>query len=222
MNRLFLSLLALGLAGCAPRVAEAPVSAVSALSASASFYPHEVGLTWVYHAEGDAPSSQPYVLQALGPTIFQGQSVQHVQLTGRGAQQTWYRTYENGVQLLGFAKPGATFILTPPLKESPAPNEWKIGLSWEGSSQLTVTDNSGKTQMSGTVHYRYDVQDFREVKVASGTYNVWVVTRQMTDTLGGIFPATQQYWFAPYIGDIRTPENILLTGKNFGMTGNPR
>lgn len=53
------------------------------------------------------------------------------------------------------------------------------------------------------------------MKVGNATYNVFVVTRQISDDVGGLFPAAQQYWFAPFVGDVRTPEALLLTAKNF-------
>lgn len=215
------ALLATLLGSCAPRQAPPakPVTAVTEAS-GVSFYPHEAGLVWTYLPEGEAQGSQPYVLQGLGPTLFKEQSVQAVQLTGRGAQQTWYRQYSAaGVRLLGFTKPGVTVSLDPAWQEAPAEGSWKVGLTWEGSSKATVLDDAGNVKAQGTLKYRYEVQDFRQVKVPTGTYNVWVVTRQMSDDLGGLFPATQQYWFAPYIGDVRTPESLLLTGKNFTVKG---
>lgn len=218
MKRLLVLLPLCGLlAGCAPRQAPvaAPVKATTEASA-VSFYPHESGLSWTYLPEGDTANAQPYVLQGLGPTIFREKTVDAVQLTGRGASQTWYRSYSaGGVKLLGFTKPGVTVALDPAWQEAPAESAWRVGLSWEGSSNVTVLDDAGKVQAQGVLKYRYDVQDYRQVKVPTGTYNVWVVTRQISDDLGGLFPATQQYWFAPFIGDIRTPENLLLTGKNF-------
>lgn len=218
MNRILLPGLALVLlAGCAPRQAPVVPPVTASTSANAvSFYPHETGLSWSYLPEGDPQNALPYVLQGMGPTIFRGQSVDAVQQAGRGALQTWYRTYSaSGVKLLGFTKPGVTVALDPAWQEAPAENAWRVGLNWEGSSKITVLDDAGKVQAQGLLKYRYDVQDYRQVKLPSGTYNVWVVTRQISDDLGGLFPATQQYWFAPYIGDIRTPENLLLTGKNF-------
>ncbi len=44
---------------------------------------------------------------------------------------------------------------------------------------------------------------------------MWVVNRQITDTVGGLFPRSQEEWFTPYVGDVRTPEGLLLTDRNF-------
>ncbi|MFC5848031.1 hypothetical protein [Deinococcus petrolearius] len=211
------------LGACAPRAAApAPVGASTPVS-SVSFYPQEAGLNWTYLAEGETPGQPAYTLRALGPTVFQNQPVLASQLTGRGADQTWYRTSgADGVQLLGFRKPGVTVTLSPAWREAPPENAWRVGLSWEGSSRITVVSDDGREQARGLLRYRYDVQDRREVRTPAGAFTVYVVTRQISDDVGGLFPATQQYWFAPYVGEVRTPEGLLLTGRNFAPRGGGR
>lgn len=204
------------LAGCTPR--QTPPTTVTAITQAGgvSFYPFEPGLIWTYFPEGETTSTMPYTLKTLGPSIFQGKSVYATQLTGRGAEQTWFRTYDaSGVKLLGFTKPGVTVTLDPAWQEAPPTSAWKVGLKWEGSSRIQVLEPSGKVQASGTLKYQYDVQDYRQVKVGAGTFNVYVVTRRISDDIGGMFPDTQQFWFAPFVGDVRTPEALLLTAKNF-------
>lgn len=224
--RLMAALLGAGglglLSACTPRQTPAKPVTASTNASSVSFYPYETGLTWTYIPEGEV-NTLPYVLRALGPTIFQGQNTYAVQLTGRGAEQTWYRTYDaSGIKLLGFTKPGATVVLNPAWQEAPPQSAWKVGLHWEGTSKIQVLSDDGKVQASGTLKYQYDVQDYRQVKLAAGTFNVYVVTRQISDDIGGLFPAAQQYWFTPYIGNVRTPESLLLTAKNFEVKGQPR
>lgn len=215
------ALTTLGLLGsCAPRQQTGTVITSSTQVNSISFYPFETGLIWNYLPEGDTSKDIPYVMQTQGPTVFLGQPVIASQLSGRGAQQTWYRTYDNsGIKLFGLRKPGVTVSLSPAWQEAPAADAWRVGLHWEGSSSITVQDDTGKVQAKGTLIYRYDVQDTRQVTTPAGTYKVWVVTRQISDDVGGLFPAAQQYWFAPYVGDLRTPENLLLTSKNFNVKG---
>lgn len=208
------------LGSCTPRqTPPTPVTAQTEAS-NVSFYPYETGLAWSYIPEGEASTSIPYVLRTLGPTIFQGQAAYATQLAGRGAEQTWYRTYDStGVKLYGFTKPGVTVTLDPAWQEAPPQNAWKVGLHWEGSSKIQVLEPGGKVQASGTLKYQYDVQDYRQVKLAAGTFNVYVVTRQISDDIGGLFPAAQQYWFSPFVGDVRTSEGLLLLAKNFELKG---
>lgn len=183
-----------------------------------SFYPLETGLTWSYQPEGEAAGAQPYVLRALGPTVFAGQTALAFELTGRGAQQTWFRQIgAEGVRLLGFRKPGVSVRLDPAWLEAPAESAWRVGLSWEGVSRVTLTGDDGRVQTQGTLRYRYDVQDRRRVSTPAGTSEIWVVTRQIGDDVGGLFsPQVQQLWFAPFVGEVRTPEGLLLTARNFG------
>ncbi|GHF33486.1 hypothetical protein GCM10017781_07800 [Deinococcus metalli] len=212
---LALALLLPALGSCAPRATTTTVQSSTPVT-GVSFYPHEAGLTWSYAPEGEAGGAPPYVLRGLGATVYGSQAVQAEQLTGRGAEQTWYRTYDAaGVHLYGLNKPGVNVQLTPPWLEYPAENAWRVGLSWEGQSQVTIRAADGTVQGQGTLTYRYLVQDRRSVQTPAGTFDVWVVTRQISDTLGGLFPATQQVWFTPFVGEVRTPEGLLLTARNF-------
>ncbi|WP_034387511.1 hypothetical protein [Deinococcus sp. YIM 77859] len=206
------------LGACAPAATKtaAPVQASTPVS-RVSFYPLETGLAWTYLPEGEAAGSLPYTLRALGPTVFVGQPVFAFGLTGRGAEQTWYRQVgADGVRLLGFRKPGVTVRLEPAWVEAPAEGAWRVGLSWEGQSRVTLTSDNGQVQAQGTLRYRYDVQDRRRVNTPAGSFDVWVITRQISDDVGGLFPQVQQVWFAPFVGDVRTPEGLLLTARNFG------
>ncbi|GGK14366.1 hypothetical protein GCM10008955_04720 [Deinococcus malanensis] len=215
--RLSLLVALLGLGACAPTRSAAPSTVQASTPVSGvSFYPREAGLAWSYLPEGDPATAIPYTLRAMGPSVFAGQTVQTFELTGRGAQQTWFRTFtDSGVFLQGIRKPGLTIRLEPPMQEYPAPGSWRVGLAWQGQSQVTVVDDAGKTQAQGSVTYSYLVQQQRRVQTPGGTFNVWVVTRQMSDTVGGLFPATQQLWFTPFTGEVRSPEGLLLTGRNF-------
>lgn len=209
-----------GLLACAPTQQkddkEVRRVVTSSPVARASFYPYQSGLTWTYLKEGDPVNMLPYLYTNIGPTVFLGHKVQASRLTGRGAEQVWYRTYSSdGVLLYGFSKPGAKIALNPPLKEAPAENAWRIGYSWKGKSAVLVVDQEGKKQAEGNVEYQYLVQDRRPVTTPAGKFNVWVVTRQMSDDLGGMFPTTQQYWFVPFVGEVRTPESLVMIKRNF-------
>ena len=205
------------LAACAPaqQARQAPVTASTSVS-QVSFYPFQAGLNWSYQPDGDTQGGQPYTLKALGPSVFGSVQAQAYNLSGRGADQTSYRLISvQGVQLLGFRKPGLSVRLDPPWQEALAEGAWKVGLAWQGESNITVQSDDGRTNVSGKVKYSYRVLDQRNVSIGTQSYRVWVVNRQITDTVGGLFPASQEQWFMPYVGDIRTPEGLLLTGRNF-------
>ncbi|WP_310584388.1 hypothetical protein [Deinococcus sp.] len=205
------------LAACAPaqQARQAPVTASTSVS-QVSFYPFQAGLSWSYLPDGDTQGGQPYTLRALGPSVFGSVQAQAYNLSGRGADQTSYRLISaQGVQLLGFRKPGLSVRLDPPWQEALAEGAWTVGLAWQGESNITVQSDDGRTNVSGKVKYSYRVLDQRGVSIGTQSYQVWVVNRQITDTVGGLFPASQEQWFMPYVGDIRTPEGLLLTGRNF-------
>ncbi len=214
---LYVLLLPALLAACAPaqQAQQAPVTASTSVS-QVSFYPFQAGLSWNYLPDGDTQGGQPYTLKALGPSVFGSVQAQAYNLSGRGADQTSYRLISaQGVQLLGFRKPGLSVRLDPPWQEALAEGAWKVGLAWQGESNITVQSDDGRTNVSGKVNYSYRVLDQRSVSIGSQSYRVWVVNRQITDTVGGLFPASQEQWFVPYVGDVRTPEGLLLTGRNF-------
>ncbi len=205
------------LAACAPtqQAQQTPLIATTAVS-QVSFYPAEAGLSWTYLPDGDSSGAAPYTLRALGPVVFGSVQALSFGLTGRGAEQTSYRLISaQGVQLIGFRKPGLSVRLDPPWLERPAEGAWRVGLSWQGESGIQVQSDDGRVGVSGKVNYSYRVLDQRSVSIAGKSYSVWVVSRQITDTVGGLFPASQEEWFTPYIGDVRTAEGLLLTARNF-------
>ncbi|WP_245528314.1 hypothetical protein [Deinococcus maricopensis] len=216
-RRALLTLLPVALlAACAPAAqqTQSPVSVATTVS-GVSFYPAQTGLTWQYTPEGEPQGQAPYVLRVTGPTLFLNQPVTAYQLTGRGADQTWYRQVSDaGVKLLGFTKPGLTVTLNPAWTEAPAANTWRAGLTWSGRSQVQVVQGD-KVVQEGAADYTYTVLEQRNVIVNGQPYQVWVVNRQIKGDLGALFPASQDYWFAPRVGDIRTPEALLLTARNF-------
>ncbi|MFB9992379.1 hypothetical protein ACFFLM_10425 [Deinococcus oregonensis] len=218
---LLMGTLMLGACAPAPARVSPPVQS-NTVPTSVSFYPQETGLNWAYVPEGESTASAPYVLRALGPTVFGGQTALAFQLTGRGADQTWYRLISSsGVRLLGFRKPGVTVTLSPAWIEAPAETAWRVGLTWEGTTTARVSSDDGKVQSEGLLRYRYDVQDRRRVSTPGGSFDVWVITRQISGELGSLFPAAQQLWFTPFVGDIRTPEALLLTARNFASPALP-
>lgn len=209
------------LSACAPRQTVQVIPTVTAQTqfSGVSFYPDSTGLQWVYIPENE-PNTEPYVVQGLGPILFGANQVSATQMTGRGAQQTWYRqSSDAGQKLLGFRKPGVVAVLEPAMQEYPAASAWKLGATWNGSSKVTLRSEDGKQLQTGTVNYLYKVLDQRQVTVGNQQYTVWVINRQMTDDLGGMFPASQTIWFTPYIGEVRTAEGLLLTGRNFSPVG---
>lgn len=208
--------LLVALAACAPRASDPGRATVSTDVRTVSFYPSQTGLTWSFLREGEALNEPTFTLSVEGPTLFGDQPSIAYRLTGRGTDQTSYRQVSDaGVLLLGFTKPGLTVSLTPPWREAPAASDWKAGLTWNGETTVRVFTD-GKLATEGKVTYRYTVLERRSVSVAGSRYDVWVVIRQINDSTGGVFPtASQELWFAPNLGEIRTPDGLVQVSRNY-------
>lgn len=217
LHGLGLAALLLAASGCTPRPTAEPGRATAApVVNTVSFYPSQTGLSYSYLPEGDPLNALPYTLTITGPTLFGDRPAIAYRFVGRGAEQTNYRQVsDGGVLLLGFSKPGLTVNLTPPWRESPPSGEWRAGLQWGGESNVQVFAE-GKVVQQGSATYRYTVLEERTVNVAGESRRVWVVNRQINDSVGGLFPtASQEYWFAPFYGDLRTPEGLLQVNRNY-------
>ena len=204
------------LGACAPRAAD-PGKALAASSVNAvTFYPAQGGLSWTYIPEGEALNSAPYTLTVLGPTLFGERPAVAYRFSGRGADQTSFRQVDDGGSLLlGFTKPGLTVSLTPAWREYPPAAAWRVGLGWSGASRVEVLSD-GKVVQEGEAQYRYTVLERRRVKVGAREHVVWVVNRQISDTVGGLFPsASQNLWYEPFGWEVRTPEGLLQVGRNY-------
>lgn len=213
---------ALLLGACAPRAAApAPIVTASTAVSGVSYYPQQTGLSWSYVPEGEEIRN-PYVLRATGPTLLGSTPVQGFRLTGRGVDRTWYRSVSDaGVLLHGFTLPGATVTITPPWREYPTAGTFAPGLTWSGRSTLNILDSAGKLRQSVEVEYRYTVLEQRTVQVAGKTYRVWVINRQISGSSPELFAPSQNLWFSPYLGEVRTPEALLLIGTNFQSGNRP-
>ena len=201
-----------------PPAPSAPVPKASEGSniSTVTFYPYQNGLEWRYLSPGDPVTLPPYVRKATGATLLGDLPVQTSNQVGRGTDTTWYRTYsEGGVFLNGIAKPGLKVLISPAWREYPASSEWRPGLRWSGSSTLTVLDETGKERQKLTGSYVYTVLEQRDVTVNGLSYRVWVVNRQIAGEAKNLFPDSSDFWFVPYVGEVKTPEGLLLLGTNF-------
>lgn len=212
----FMAALALTFAACAPRETDPGRATAATPVTSVTFYPAQAGQTWTYLPQGEPLNSPAYSLSVLGPTLFGEQQAVAYRFTGRGADQTSYRIVSDaGVQLLGFTKPGLTVTLSPAWQEYPPASAWKAGLAWGGETTLRVVQD-GKVVQEGKLQYRYTVLEKRRVSVGNESLDVWVVTRQINDNAAGLFSAAaEELWFAPYLGEVRTPEGLLQISRNY-------
>lgn len=226
MRRFVLALPALALlllAACAP--SSAPEVKIQQLTKPLSYYPHQTGAHWEYLPDG-AKIDDPRVTDDIeGPTVVNGQVWIAWHLKGRGLDVTWYRQYRpDGVYLGRENKLGTVIDFDPAMKEFPKEGTLRVGSTWAGDTTVTVKATQSADQSQGKpesktlqVHYVYTVVDKRQVNLAAGSFEVFVVsftTRTMDGNGNVANELTQQYWFSPYVGVIRDERGNVLVASN--------
>lgn len=219
---LFLLPLAL-LAACAP--ATAPVertAAVEQLSGSIGYYPAQAGARWEYLPDR-APVDSPRVIQIVeGPRVMNGQTLISHLTRGDGAEERKYRSIDaSGVRLHARSVPGAQTSFSPPILEYPASSQLVRGATWGGTTTASTHFPAAQPQFRDEVQqirYRYTVVDRRSVRVPAGIFDVYVinlVTDQLDEAGNVSSSLTQELWYSPYAGEIRTVGGYYLVGLNF-------
>ncbi len=214
---LFLLLL---LAACAPAGSDARVG-VQQLTEPISFYPAQTGARWEYLPNG-VKLDDPRIVETIeGPSVLDGEVWIAWHLVGRGLDITRYRQYRpDGVFLKREDKIGTQITFDPPLREYPAAADLRVGANWSGHTTVTVdtpSSNSPTAKRTLDVDYVYTVVDRRTVTLASGTFEVFVVSftsRTLDENADITSELTQQHWFAPNIGDVRDEVNNFLVASN--------
>ncbi|MDQ3399145.1 MAG: hypothetical protein M3511_15555, partial [Deinococcota bacterium] len=121
--------------------------------------------------------------------------------------------------------PGALIDYDPPLHELPAEAALRVGASWGGvtTAQLFFPQAREENQRAEVrLDYRYTVVDRRNVSVAAGDFDVFVINlegRRFDDEGLPRETLRQELWFAPYIGEVRTRTGFFLVAANFQTAG---
>src|SRR5690606_24646655 len=105
----------------------------------------------------------------------------------------------------------------PPLQEYPPAAQLRVGANWSGSTSVHLSADGGRQQRSLDVEYVYTVVDKRPVTTPAGQFDVFVIdfTTRTFDEEGSITEElTQQTWFSPYVGEVRTRNGHLLVSSN--------
>jgi hypothetical protein len=223
MRRIALVLVPVGilvlLGACAP-TSEKQVT-VQQLTKPISYYPHQTGAQWQYLPDGAKLSDPRLVVDVEGPTVMNGQVWIAWRTQGRGLDVTSYRQYKSdGVYLGRENKLGTIINFDPPIHEYPTEGTLRVGATWDGDTtvhvQATGSDNS-QASKTLNVHYVYTVVDQRTVTLPSGSFDVYVVaftTRTLDKNANVTSKLTQQFWFAPKIGEVRDENNNVLIASN--------
>lgn len=214
---LLVAALAFLLAACAP-TSEAPRVDVDQLTEPITYYPFQTGATWQYLPDGARLNDPTTTVRVEGPTVAAGEVWVAWHTRGRGLDQMSYRaTRPDGVFLMREVRLGTTFTFDPPLKEYPQGAQLRVGANWSGSTSVHLSADGGRQQRTMAIDYVYTVVDKRLVTTPAGQFDVFVIdfTSRTFDELGNITDElTQQTWFAPHVGEVRTRNGHLLVASN--------
>lgn len=211
------------MAACAP--ATAPVertAAVEQLSRAVGYYPDQAGARWEYLPD-NAPVDDPRVVQIVeGPRVVNGRTLISHLTRGGGAEERKYRSIDaQGVNLYMRTVPGAQTSFDPPIMEFPPAGQVVRGASWGGTTVASTHFPAAKPEFRNEtqqIRYRYTVVDRRNVRVPAGSFDVYVinlVTDQL-DQAGNVTNSlTQELWYSPYAGEVRSVGGYFLVGLNF-------
>lgn len=218
-NALVAPLLALLLtAACAPAAGDAPRVNVQQLTETITYYPSQAGARWEYLPSGARVTDPRVAVQVEGPTVMGDGLLTAWHARGRGLDQMSYRDHTPaGVFLHREERLGTTFRFDPPLMEFPPENQLRVGANWSGTSTVTLTLDGGRERRTLPFDYSYVVVDRRTVTVPAGEFDVFVIdfTSRTYDEEGNLTDElTQQTWFAPYLGEVRTRNGHVLIATN--------
>lgn len=218
---LILSLLVV-LAACAPAAEDGERQAVEQLSDPVGYYPTQTGVRWSYLPNGAQLSDPRVEVTVEGPTVLDGETWIATHMEGRGLDVRWFRQErDDGIYLAREERPGLEIEFDPPLRELPGEGELRTGLTWNGETTASVTfpeateENRHATR---ELSYRTTVVDRRTVTVAAGEFEVFVLnfTSRQTDEDGEVVDElTQEFWYAPFVGEVRTENEFYLVDGNF-------
>lgn len=220
MLRWICVLVVLGLAACVPATESERVE-VNQLTEEISFYPQQTGAQWLYLEENVPLDSLPIQLTVEGPIIIDGEIWVKTRLVGQGLDSSDYRQYRSdGVYLLRKDRPGTQITFEPPIRQYPEVNGLRVGLSWTGETQASLyfPEAQAENQRSQVnLDYTYTVVDQRTIVAPAGEFEVYVinfVTRTFDENANIVEELTQEVWFSPFIGEVRTEQAYFLVASN--------
>ena len=160
------------------------VWAVLAFAAAPNYYPHKVGMRWLY------TSGEEQALEAIREVS--GQQVWELSHTIKGTQRyvEFLRFDEQGVWLLGVDFGTGTQPYDPAIQLYP-PAPLRVGLAW--SSRVSFRGS--------TLVVVNKVLRIEGVEVPAGRYNAFVIRSSMTAEGGGA--NVVDMYFVPGIGIVR-------------------
>lgn len=216
------------LAACAPSASDGgpAAQAGSQVTGPVPYAPALTGARWVYLPDG-AQLSEPLVVSTvLGPTVLDGQVRTAWRTVGRGLDIRFFRDHAaDGTYLVREERPGTIIDFDPPILEQPA-GPLRVGQTWSGATTATLTFPEAEVEnrrQQLAIDWVTTVVDRRPVNVPAGSFEVFVLnftTRSVDENGDVVEELTQETWYAPHLGQLRTENGFYLVESN--LIGLPR
>ena len=218
------ALLALTTVACAPSAGRSDQRVeVQQLSEPTTYYPYQTGAVWRYLPEGARLSDPRASVVVEGPTVVDGGVWISFHEVRPGWEQRSYRQFrDDGVYLHSQVRLGITTIrYDPPLREFPEPGSLRVGSIWSGETTITLSLGDGSEPQVSDVEYVYTVVDRRTVQVPAGPLDVFVIdlTTRLIDDGEVAEESSRQFWYAPYVGEVRLRTGHVLVDTNVPLPG---
>src|SRR6056297_3609043 len=185
---------------CAPAASE-ETEAVTTPTGPVAYVPRATGAAWAYLPDRATLDEPRVVVRVEGPTVVDGTVRTAWRMVGRGLDIRWFREHrDDGTFLVREERPGATTATVRFPEAAPENRTSTLALDW-----ITT------------------VVDRRPVTVAAGTFEVFVLnftTRTLDEDGTVLEELTQETWFSPYLGEVRTENEFFLVDSN--LLGLPR
>ena len=209
------------LGACAPAAQEREEARVDVTpSGPAAYRPEAPGSQWTYLPDGAGLDEPRVRIEIEGPTVVGGAVLTAWHMEGRGLDVRWYRDHrEDGTYLVREERPGTLISFDPPILEW-TQEPMYVGMRWSGTTEATIRFPGADTERQPdqlSIEYAVEVVDRRDVRVAAGTFDVFVVnfTTLTRDEAGEVVETlTQETWVAPNLGEVRTENGFFLIGSN--------
>lgn len=211
------------LAACAPGARDdGPRLSVEQFTGDVSFYPHATGAAWAYVPEGGQVEGSGLAAVVEGPRVINDDIWVATEFIGLGIDGALYRQYRaDGVFTLREDASGSRTVYNPPLQEYPPESELRVGATWSGETTANVffpsAERTADRNQTFEVTYSYTVVDKRKVRLPIGELEVYVINRigRAFNEEGDVADQlTQEIWFSPFVGEVRTREGLFLARTN--------
>ncbi len=214
--KVWLLIVFLALPACAP--APAARFSVTTIPEGVSFYPHEAGLHWSYLEPGERLDTPQFTKEYTGLTSVNNELLVLSRFYGRGNEIKFFETVgAQGVFLKREDRPGAILTYHPPMQTLPAQADFKVGMQWSGSSDVSVHYPNNDTPALVQLSYVYRILETRNVDLGGQALEVYIIAfeARQTDQNKNVESISQEVWYAPYLGEIKTRSGLFLMDTNF-------